>query len=146
MFLVEKVVTVFTIAFMIQFTPQEANARLPLIKNIVTDILAKGLQLQKKNNAAQKGQRATSIDLVLQDEVVDLINELHDLGVFYKDLNDEVCLVDFPSQIGDEDVFLCWRSDEEKLCWYHPVEEGYTGRRLIPEYLLNDKTCQTPDE
>ena len=33
---------------------------------------------------------------------------------------------------GDE-VLLCWRSDEPELLYYHGVDEGYAGRKPIPE-------------
>ena len=66
----------------------------------------------------------------------ELMKELEDLGGYYKDWNFEIGLVDFPAMIGGEEVFLCWRSDEKSVHWYHSMEEGYGGRTLIPEKLL----------
>ena len=65
-----------------------------------------------------------------------LLDEFEQLGCFYKDWNFEFGLVDFPAIIDGEEVFLCWKSDEETLGWYHPVEEGFSARKAIPEHLL----------
>ncbi len=45
-------------------------------------------------------------------------------------------LVDFPAVIGGEEVFLCWKSDEDKLLYYHEADSGFAGRKLIPENYL----------
>jgi hypothetical protein len=32
---------------------------------------------------------------------------------------------------------LCWRSDEDEIKYYHDIEAGYSGRKLIPEEYLS---------
>ena len=117
------------------FTPQQANKRLPLVKKIVGDILGKGKTLRalvEKNSNQELPQEC----LTLQDEIVELLRELESLGCFYKDWNFEIGLVDFPAVIHDQEVLLCWRSDEKNIRWYHGIEAGFAGRKLIPENLL----------
>ena len=118
------------------FTPQEANHRLPLIKQIVADILARGKDFRARL-AKQTGPDMPVECLNLQAEIEGLMIELEDLGCYYKDWNFEIGLVDFPAVIEGQQVLLCWRSDEERLKWYHSLQDGYPGRRPIPEYLLN---------
>ena len=118
------------------FTPQEANHRLPLIKKIVTDILEKGQTLQAKVTTLKAGQPSAEC-VALEEEIENLMKELENLGCFYKDWNFTVGLIDFPAVIHGQEVFLCWRSDESFLRWYHGIEEGFTGRKLIPENLLD---------
>ena len=118
------------------FTPQEANKRLPLVKKIVGEILSKGQKLKALLDANTKSDVPVQANL-LKEEIEALIMELEELGCFYKDWNFEMGLVDFPALIEGEAVFLCWRSDENTLGWYHPVQEGYGGRRAIPAHLLN---------
>ena len=117
------------------FTPEEANRRLPLIKRIVEDILSKGKRLKAlgllSETPSVKQERETLID-----GIEDLMSELQNLGCYFKDWNFEIGLVDFPSLIGGEQVLLCWRSDEPRLEWYHGMEDGYPGRKRIPEELL----------
>ena len=96
------------------FTPQEATETLPLVKRIVSDIL--------------KAREP--------DELEDLFSELESLGCYYKDWNFEIGLVDFPARMEGQDVFLCWRSDEPEIQWYHRMEEGFAGRKRIPQSLF----------
>jgi len=117
--------------FTTYFTPAEATRTLPLVKRIVRDILALG---QKMKQEHAEGVEVSSAEI---KQVRDYMQELEALGCFYKDWNMEIGLVDFPCLMSDgEEVFLCWRSDEEKLEWYHPVEAGYAGRTRIPEEML----------
>ena len=41
-------------------------------------------------------------------------------------------LIDFPSQIEGEDVFLCWRLGEDEICYWHGTDEGFENRKRIP--------------
>jgi hypothetical protein len=41
-------------------------------------------------------------------------------------------LLDFPAVFGTEPVLLCWLEGETELGWYHRLDCGFPGRRLIP--------------
>jgi len=69
----------------------------------------------------------------LEAELQEHLREIEEIGCFFKDGDFSVGLVDFPAVIDGETVFLCWRSDESELAWYHPVEEGFGGRRPLPK-------------
>ena len=118
------------------FSPQEAQKTLPLVKQIVRDIL---------NNASRIKTISDSLAGTFEDsdEIQNLLaqnksfmKELDELGCSYKDWNFQIGLVDFPSVIDGEDVLLCWRSDEETIGFYHSVEEGFVGRKPIPQEYL----------
>lgn len=114
------------------FTPEEAKRTLPLVKKIVKDILDTSFQIS--TIAEQMGPEAQENPEV-QKLIGDLnyfIRELEEIGCYYKDWNFSIGLVDFPSFIGEEEVYLCWRSDEEDILYYHGINEGYTGRKRIP--------------
>ena len=115
------------------FTPQEAKKRLPLIKQIVQDILGKGQRLKILADE-YKGREPPVEYHRLTSQIEVLILELEDLGCFFKDWNFEIGLVDFPAMIADQEVFLCWRSDEVEISFYHPIQEGYSSRRPIPYF------------
>ena len=106
------------------FTVDEAERTLPLVRSIVADILAVGAAL-KRNARATTGEEQ-------QHQLQELIFELQEMGCFYKDWDFELGLVDFPAIVQGELVFLCWRSDEPALRFYHRMEEGYAGRRPLP--------------
>ena len=40
-------------------------------------------------------------------------------------------LVDFPSIRDGEEVYLCWRVDEQRVGWWHPPDAGFAGRQPL---------------
>jgi len=62
-------------------------------------------------------------------ELRDAVDRLLELGVEVKDI--DAGLVDFPSRRAGEDVLLCWRAGEERVEYWHDLEEGYAGRKPI---------------
>lgn len=124
------------IMFKKHFTPQEANKRLPLVKQIVGDILEKAKDL-KAIVAASPGPSQKEAYERTYAQVNALIDELESLGCFYKDWNFDKGLVDFPALIDGQEVLLCWHCDEQDIRWYHGIEDGFQGRKAIPEELLN---------
>lgn len=117
------------------FTPQEANKRLPLVKQIVKDILVKGSELKAIMAAGDGPEQKRDYDRTMA-KVNALVDELEVLGCFYKDWNFEKGLVDFPSIIDGKEVMLCWHGDETDVRWFHGIEDGYQGRQMIPDELL----------
>jgi hypothetical protein len=108
------------------FTQQEAARALPLVRQIVGDILETAGKI--------RGMEENDDDLPrLQSELEEHMQELEGMGCYFKDWNFSVGLVDFPAEIDGETVFLCWRSDESELAWYHRVEDGYQGRTPLPK-------------
>jgi len=118
------------------FTPREAMKTLPLVKKIVKDILDTSFQI--RTMAESIGGNIEEDENVnrLVIELNDYMKELEDIGCYYRDWNFSIGLVDFPSVINNQDVYLCWRSDEQEINFYHGLHEGFSGRKEIPrEYL-----------
>lgn len=60
------------------------------------------------------------------------LEELHELGIMLRQLPNG--LVDFPSTGQDGDVrFLCWKTDEDDLAWWHRPEDGFAGRQRLTD-------------
>jgi len=53
------------------------------------------------------------------------------VGVVIKDV--EIGLCDFPFMLNDKLVFLCWKSGEDQVCWWHDIDSGYSDRQPIDE-------------
>ena len=118
------------------FTPSEAAKTLPLVKNITSDIMECGTKIRDLADILGEDARDHESVRKLVKEIDGFISELKEIGCYYKDWNFTVGLVDFPSIIEGDDVFLCWRTDEESIMYYHKINEGYAGRKLIPpEYM-----------
>lgn len=62
-------------------------------------------------------------------ELVACAGEIQALGAIVKDL--ELGLVDFPSLRDGDEVLLCWRVGEDAIEFWHPVDEGFSGRRPL---------------
>ncbi len=118
------------------FTPLEAKRTLPLVKKIVKDILDTSKEIKlladDLDGKIEDDPRAKK----MIDNINGFIGELEEIGCFYKDFSFTLGLVDFPALINGRDVLLCWRSDEEEIIYYHNIDDGYTGRKLIPEEFL----------
>ncbi|NOX19393.1 MAG: DUF2203 domain-containing protein [Chlorobi bacterium] len=118
------------------FTPEEANKTLPLVKQIARDILTHGFEIKavadSLNNDVEQMKEDERI-AKLSKKIRGFIEELEELGCYYNDWNFTIGLVDFPAIIDGEEVYLCWKSDEEEVKYFHGLEEGYAGRKLISE-------------
>jgi hypothetical protein len=64
-----------------------------------------------------------------EEAVQTTIEQIHATGCIVKDL--DVGLLDFPSRINEEDVYLCWRLGEDRIRFYHRQDEGFSGRKPI---------------
>jgi hypothetical protein len=57
------------------------------------------------------------------------LNRILEAGCLIKDL--EIGLLDFPSRINNEEVYLCWRLGEDRIRFYHRQDEGFAGRKPL---------------
>jgi len=67
----------------------------------------------------------------------DALAEIEAIGVQVKDL--DIGLLDFPCVVDDQIVLLCWKLGEEKIEYWHGLEEGFRGRKRISEGILKGK-------
>ena len=129
------------------FTVEEANQRLPLVRAIVQDIvdLFQDLQQRRERIASVKqlrGQGTSSSrfhseetdqveEEIQKDEekLAEFVRELHELGVEFKD--PILGLVDFPAQMDDRVVHLCWKLGEPEVQFWHELDAGFSGRQLL---------------
>lgn len=118
------------------FTPKEAQRTLPLVRKIVDDILVEGREvklLAEDLNGNLEGDERIRVHM---DRINSYMEELKEIGCYYKDWGFQAGLVDFPSMIDGEEVYLCWKSDEPAVLFYHPVNAGFAGRKPIPKKYL----------
>ena len=74
----------------------------------------------------------TELQIEVAAEAAELercLDALTELGVQVKD--PEAGLLDFPAVRGGEEVLLCWRVGEDEIAFWHPVDEGFSGRRPL---------------
>jgi hypothetical protein len=64
------------------------------------------------------------------------MERIEELGVLVKDL--DIGLVDFPTLFRGEEVYLCWRMDEDDIDHWHGVHEGFAGRKPIDRNFVEN--------
>jgi hypothetical protein len=128
------------------FTAAEANELLPTVRPLVERMTShrRALALATVRHARIAAQiagngggvRPHEVDELQQtidheaEEVIRCVEELQDLGVLVKDLDEG--LIDFPALRGEEEVLLCWRLGEDEVGFWHSLEDGFAGRRPLP--------------
>lgn len=72
----------------------------------------------------KKGEREESAT-----RLEEAVNRIQETGCVVKDL--DAGLVDFPAMRDGREVYLCWKLGEERIEYWHGVEEGYAGRKPL---------------
>jgi|ERR1041384_1049730 hypothetical protein len=101
-------------------------------------LLSGGLSVDIPAVAHRRAER----DKAMQ-EIKDALAEIEAIGVQVKDL--DIGLLDFPCVVEDEIVLLCWKYGEEKIAFWHGLEEGFRGRKPIDERILGGKKKEKPN-
>ena len=120
------------------FTPSEAKKTLPLVRKIVADILDTSREMRMIADEIGGGVENDPRIQKFADDIDKFMQELEEIGCYFKDWNFSIGLIDFPAIIDGREVFLCWRSDEEDIMYYHDVDAGFAGRKIIPPEELTD--------
>ncbi len=120
------------------FSPAAARRTLPLVRNIVRDILQTTREMRLIAEEVNAGFEDDLRIKKLASDVNGFLAELEEIGCYYKDTKFQIGLVDFPAMIDGVEVYLCWRSDESDILYYHGMDEGYSGRRLIPPQYFDE--------
>ena len=72
-----------------------------------------------------------------EQRVHDALGEIDSIGVQVKDLS--IGLLDFPCEVEDGTVLLCWKLGEKAITHWHGTEEGFAGRKPIDERITKAK-------
>ncbi len=133
------------------FTLQEAEALLPAVERwlrsaidskndasrLETEInalllrvnLLGGVQIDISAAAQMKSGRQQALERLKQ-----ALTEIEEAGVLVKDL--DIGLIDFPTLLDDDEVYLCWKLGEPRIGFWHGTTEGYQGRKPVDDDFL----------
>lgn len=108
----------------------------PKIKEIIEikhDLDALGFDLT--SNSSYSDVDPDRIDEVTGkiDRIEELLKNIEEKGILFKDPTFELGIVDFPYIRDDEEVYLCWMLGEDDLKYWHHIEDGMKGRQPIKE-------------
>lgn len=127
------------------FTIEQANATLPLVRRIVSDLL----QLHPRWRAAvaafeteqaivsasgeTESARLSRLEAGhLAGEIEACLEELEQVGCVFKGF--DAGLVDFPCLLDGRDVYLCWQHDELRIEHWHELDGGFAGRQPLDPF------------
>ena len=130
-----------------QFTVDQANATLPLVRKIMADVVREHAAWREKileldlvsSSVSVEGDRGNVERLehevqALAREISGFQRELGALGIELKD--PRLGLVDFPSENNGRRILLCWRLGEPEIQFWHEVDGGFAGRQPLEPSLV----------
>ena len=108
---------------------QELNHRILLSGGLFVDVPKVARRRAERDKAVQNTK--------------DAMAEVEAIGVQIKDL--DMGLLDFPCVVDDQIVLLCWKFGEEKIEFWHGLEDGFRGRKPIDERIIGGKKKEKPN-
>ncbi|MEO8194327.1 MAG: DUF2203 domain-containing protein [Gemmatimonadales bacterium] len=125
------------------FTVDDANRTLPLVRRIVSDTVRDYWRWQEKvreyeevaanrklGEPNEQADRLESEALELARDIDGYLTEIRQLGVQMKGF--DTGLVDFPGEIDEKPVLLCWQLGEDSVQYWHEEDAGFAGRQPLP--------------
>ena len=124
------------------FTAEEANALLPALIPILTELRAAKGELDEARQELSRltpamrgnGHCGAAMELeqrvrAIADRLTTGVRRIAELGVEVKDLDHG--LIDFPSLRDGRVVYLCWRLGEGPIAYWHELDGGFAGRQPL---------------
>ena len=142
------------------FTLEQAEQLLPAVEAAIREAIALQSEYQEADaeredfsrrvamlggmrvDRAQVTEQANRREAIAE-RFKDAIEKIHELGCLVKDLN--TGLVDFPTLLDGEEVYLCWRLGEPGIRFWHGVHEGFRGRKPIDQKFLQHHQGELPN-
>lgn len=122
------------------FTVSEARAALPYLRRTFRELhdLRDALRVAsprhepaRKHSDGNGGGTPGAVSyLEASGRFSELLREVSEAGIEIKDL--ESGLVDFPHLREGVEVFLCWKLGEDTISYWHEIDSGFAGRKLLP--------------
>lgn len=130
------------------FTLAEANATLPKINPLLQQLQQLYRSIMKANEELdeltgklaqgngypiqalkERIQSLTTHQFQLVEAFESALAQLEELGAILKDLT--MGLVDFYGLRDNQMICLCWKIGEDRVRFWHTLEEGYPGRQPL---------------
>ena len=142
------------------FTLHEAEQLLPQVEAAIRDAISRKAEYQESESGWQAFQRrvmllgGVQVDheqlLALKNRrdsaaagVKEAIEKIHEYGCLVKDL--DIGLIDFPTLLRGEEVYLCWKLGESAIQFWHGVHEGFPGRKPIDQEFVDQHQGERPN-
>ena len=107
----------------------EIVAQLQTIQQHRAELSKLAAEMEDMTGAALEGKPARQRLSERLAEVGLRIDELIATGILVRNL--ETGLIDFPSRRDGDDIFLCFQLGEVDIEYWHPIHDGFDGRRPL---------------
>ena len=126
------------------FSFEEANQLLPWLKDqletiysLASDVapdsdsgqLTAEIYTNGTNKAMEKVSGAQKEKERAEKQIENILTEIQRKGIILRNIGNG--LSDFPAFRDEEEVFLCWTTEESSILYWHYRYEGYNGRKPI---------------
>jgi len=142
------------------FTLQQAERLLPEVESTIQDAIAAKSGYEEAEEEMQNfSRRIMMLGGVRVDHTQVLeyrdrresnalllkaaMEKIEEIGCLVKDL--DIGLLDFPTLLRGEEVYLCWKLGETGIHFWHGINEGYQGRKPIDEAFLANHQGDLPN-
>lgn len=121
----------------IHFALAEAQAMLPQViaqltqmRDLKRTLDARGYDIRGHRYFTALGTNGTAPYPPEVEQIIEIHKGLVSQGVQVKDIDSG--LVDFPTlRRNGEEVYLCFRLGEEKIDYWHRIDDGFPGRKPV---------------
>ena len=142
------------------FNLQQAERLLPEVESIIRDAIAAKSDYEQAEEEMQNFSRrimmlgGVQVDHTKVLEYRDRressalllkasMEKIEEIGCLVKDL--DIGLIDFPTLLSGEEVYLCWKLGESGIHFWHGVREGFQGRKAIDREFLANHQGELPN-
>lgn len=133
------------------YGPADADALVPDLVTVVTRLREQRIEIVGLRDAFRAREGDLVDDLITDGDIPDgddpelrrlrlrmrgIVDQmaadvawLDERGIVLRDIS--TGLLDFPALAAGRQVWLCWRLGEERVAFWHGMEEGFAGRRPL---------------
>ena len=121
------------------FTLEQANKMLPSVIEKFNAVLDAKVQVVRVQSDFENNPKymASFKDYIIKKQELNSaitkfyksIEDLEATGVSVKSIDQG--LLDFPSLMFNEEIWLCWKQGETEIKFWHGKDEGFNGRKPI---------------
>jgi hypothetical protein len=120
------------------FTLAEARAALPRVKRLMEMVQAARQEILRlrpevwpvlRKAATNGGGREAGELLVHFQRLETGVKGIIGMGITVKDVDEG--LIDFLGKRNGRDIYLCWKHGEADIDYWHELDTGFAGRRMI---------------
>jgi hypothetical protein len=107
---------------------QECKRAIDLLREDLSDVAGRSSGNGHVHDEAAVGEKRRKAEALVA-QLNERLARLNEWGIEMKGLDEG--LLDFPSDRDGRVVYLCWRLGEDRIGFWHELDEGFAGRQPL---------------